>query len=56
MHTSYTRLLFSADASFPIDPSGPGTPILRLFAARMLLSRITSASIHTRISRSSTHR
>src|SRR3954453_4312952 len=53
MHTSYTRLLFSAPASLPTEPSGPGTPILRLPEARRLFSRITSASLHTRIRRSS---
>src|SRR3954453_13488370 len=36
-------LLRSADAILPIDPSGPGSPILRFWLARMLVSPSTSA-------------
>ncbi len=40
-------MLSSALISFPTEPSGPGWPFLAFWAARMLVSRSTSALIHS---------
>ena len=45
-------MLASAWASLPVEPSGPGEPILRFCDARMFVSRSTSASIQSFISSS----
>ena len=45
-------LFRSADAILPIEPSGPGSPILRFWLARMFVSRSTSARIHSFITSS----
>ena len=42
----------SAKASFETEPSGPGVPTERICEARMLVRRLTSASIHSCISSS----
>ena len=46
------RLLSSASASLPIEPSGPGVPMRRDCAARMFVRRSTSDSIQSRVKRS----
>ena len=46
------RLLASANASLPVEPSGPGVPTLRFCEARRLVSRLTSASLQSFISSS----
>src|SRR5581483_7816688 len=42
----------SAKFSLATEPSGPGVPALRIWPARMFVSRLTSASTHSFISRS----
>ena len=46
------RLLISACASLPTEPSGPGLPDLCAARARWLVMRRSSLSIHARVTRS----